>query len=150
MNTTDEGFSFAFHKNYKPGPTYPRLAIFSLQELNQTSLLICFEGWNTFLEPIESPWEPNLSHTKRVSAWPVINQLCFPECHFSAYGIFLRLSKVQMKFYKRSLQSSPFLCLSRLCRSFAHSQETRFAHPNRRGELARRLYSLKYLPYFKN
>ena len=37
MNTTDEGFSFSFHKNYKLGPTYPRLAIFSLRELHQTS-----------------------------------------------------------------------------------------------------------------
>ena len=71
-----------------------------------------------------------VTQTKRVSAWPVINQLCFPECHFSANGIFLRLSEVQMKFYKRSLH--PFLCLLRLCRSFARSRETRFAHPNRR------------------
>ena len=37
MNTTDEGFSFSFHKNYKLGPTYPRYAIFSLRELHQTS-----------------------------------------------------------------------------------------------------------------
>ena len=37
MNTTDEGFSFSFHKNYKLGPTYPRHAIFSLRELHQTS-----------------------------------------------------------------------------------------------------------------
>ena len=37
MNTTDEGFSFSFHKNYKLGPTYPRHAIFSLRELQQTS-----------------------------------------------------------------------------------------------------------------
>ena len=39
----------SFHKNYKLGPTCPRLAIF------------CLEGWNTFLVPIWPPWEPNLS-----------------------------------------------------------------------------------------
>ena len=25
--TTDEGFSFSFHKNYRRGPTYPRLTL---------------------------------------------------------------------------------------------------------------------------
>ena len=43
--------------------------------------------------------------TKEVPAWPVINQLCFPERHFSANGISLRLSEVQMKFCERSLQA---------------------------------------------
>ena len=43
--------------------------------------------------------------TKRVPAWPVINQLCFPERHFSANCISLRLGEVQMKFYERSLQA---------------------------------------------
>ena len=57
--------------------------------------------------------------TKRVPAWPVINQLCFPERHFSANCISLRLGEVQMKFYERSLQgllsSAPrgFAALSR-------------------------------------
>ena len=46
-----------------------------------------------------------VTQTKRVPAWPVINQLCFPERHFSANGISLRLSEVQMKFYERSLQA---------------------------------------------
>ena len=50
-----------FPKELKLGPTYPRLAIFSLRELNQTSPLVCFEGWNKFSVPIWSPWEPNLS-----------------------------------------------------------------------------------------
>ena len=35
------------------------------KSLNQTSPLVCFEGWNTFLVPIWSPWEPNLSHRWR-------------------------------------------------------------------------------------
>ena len=43
--------------------------------------------------------------TKEMRAWPVTNQLCFPERHFSASCIFLRLSGVQMKFYERSLQA---------------------------------------------
>ena len=64
-NTTEEGFSFSFHKNYKLGPTYPRLAIFSLRELNQTSPHVCFEGWNKLSVPIWSPWEPNLTRWRR-------------------------------------------------------------------------------------
>ena len=56
-NKTKEGFSFSFHKNYKVGPTYPRLPIFFLGELNQTSPLVCFEGWNKLSVPICSPWE---------------------------------------------------------------------------------------------
>ena len=46
-----------------------------------------------------------VTQTKRVPAWPVINQLCFPERHFSANGISFRLSEVQMKFHERSLQA---------------------------------------------
>jgi len=45
------------------------------------------------------------TQTKRVPAWPVINQLCFPERHFSANGISLRLNEVQMRFYERSMQA---------------------------------------------
>ena len=33
--------------------------------LNQTSPLVCFEGWNKFSVPIWSPWEPNLSRWRR-------------------------------------------------------------------------------------
>ena len=64
-NTTEEGFSLSFHNNCKLGLTYPRLAIFSLRELNRTSPLVCFEGWNKFSLPIWSPWEPKLSHRRR-------------------------------------------------------------------------------------
>ena len=56
-----------------------------------------------------------VTQTKRVPAWPVINQLCFPERHFSANGISLRLSEVQMKFYERLLQA----LLSSATRGFA-------------------------------
>ena len=89
-----------------------------------------------------------VTQTKRVSAWPVINELCFPERHFSANGIFLCLSEVQMKFYKRSLQA---LLSSASCGFAARSRVlARLASLTQIGELARRLYSLKYLPYFKN
>ena len=53
MNATDEGFSLSFHKNYKLGPTYLKLAIFSLGELHQTSPSAS-EGWNKFSVPIWS------------------------------------------------------------------------------------------------
>ena len=131
-NTTDEGFSFSFHKNYKLGPTYPRLAIFSLGDLNQTSPLVCFEGWNTFLVPIWSPWEPNLSHRRRGCQlgllsinfvfWNVIFQpMVFPFAERSTNEILWEI-----------VASSHFLCPSRLRRSLARSRESRFARPNRR------------------
>ena len=37
--------------------------------------------------------------------WPVINQLCFTELHFSANCVSLRLGEEQMKCYERSLQA---------------------------------------------
>ena len=75
--------------------------------------------------------------TKEVPAWPVINQLCFPERHFSANGISLRLSEVQMKFCERSLQA----LLSSAPRGFAARSRVlaRLASPAQIGELARRL-----------
>ena len=75
---------------------------------------------------------------KRVPAWPVINQLCFPERHFSANGISLRLSEVQMKFYERSLQA----LLSSAPHSFAACSHVlaRLALLAQIGELARRLF----------
>ena len=39
--------------------------MFSLRELNQTSPLVCFEGWSKFSVLIWSPWEPNLSRKRR-------------------------------------------------------------------------------------
>ena len=78
-----------------------------------------------------------VTQTKRVPAWPVINQLCFPERHFSANGISFRLSEVQMRFYERSLQA----VLSFAPRGFAtHSRVfARLASLAQIGELARRL-----------
>ena len=78
-----------------------------------------------------------VTQTKRVPAWPVINQLCFPERHFSANGISFRVSEVQMKFHERLLQA----LLSSATRSFAaHSRVlARLASVAQIGELARRL-----------
>ena len=78
-----------------------------------------------------------VTQTKRVPAQPVINQLCFPERHFSANGIFFRLSEVQMKFHERSLQA----LFSSAPRGFAtHSRVfARLASLAQIGELARRL-----------
>ena len=97
---------------------------------------VCIEGWNKFSVPIWSPWEPNLTHT-RVPAWPVINQLWFPERHFSANGISLRLGEVQMKFYERSFQA----LLSSTPRGFAASTRilAKLASLAQIGELAQRL-----------
>ena len=70
-------------------------------------------------------------------ARPVINQLCFPERHFSANCISLRLSEVQMKFYERSLQA----LLSSAPRGFAARSRVlaRLASLAQIGEFARRL-----------
>ena len=64
---------------------------------------VCIEGWNKFSVPIWSPWEPNMTQTKQVPAWPVINQLWSPERYFSANGISLCLGKVQITICKGSL-----------------------------------------------
>ena len=75
--------------------------------------------------------------TKEVRAWPVTNQLCFPERHFSASCIFLHLGGVQMKFYERSLQA----LLSSAPRGFAARSRVlaRLASLAQIEELARRL-----------
>ena len=75
--------------------------------------------------------------TKEVPAWPVINQLCFPERHFSANCISLRLGEVQMKFYERSLQA----LLSSAPRGFAVRSRVlaKLASLAQIGQLARRL-----------
>ena len=64
----------------------------------------------TNLIPLRTKFD---TQTKRVPAWPVINQLWFPEHHFSANGISLRLGEVQMK----------------ICKGWLHSPAAR---PNRR------------------
>ena len=84
----------------------------------------------TNLIPLRTKFD---TQTKRVPAWPVINQLWFPERHFSANGISLRLGEVQMKICKGWLQA----LLSSAPRGFASrsrvlTSETRFTRPKRR------------------
>ena len=85
-----------------------------------------------------------VTQTKRVPAWPVINQLCFLERHFPANGI--SLSEVQMKFYKRSLQallsSAPCGFAALLC---VLARLTSLAQI---GELARRLTTMVSFTHF--
>ena len=82
---------------------------------------------------------PENTQKKQVPAWPVISQLWFPERHFSANGISLRLGEVQMKFYERSLQA----LLSSAPRGFAARSRVleRLASLSQIGELARRLFN---------
>ena len=88
----------------------------------------------TNLIPLRTKFD---TKTKRVPACPVINQLWFPERHFSANGISLRLGEVQMKICKGWLQA----LLSSAPRGFtAHSRV--LARPvllAQTGELASRL-----------
>ena len=88
----------------------------------------------TNLIPLRTKFD---TQTKRVPAWPVINQLWFPERHFSANGISLRLGEVQMKFYERSLQA----LISPAPRGFAARSRilARLASLAQIGELVRRL-----------
>jgi len=88
----------------------------------------------TNLIPLRTKFD---TQTKRVPAWPVISQLWFPEGHFSANGISLRLGEVQMKFYERLLQA----LLSSAPRGFAARSRVlaRLASLAQIGELARRL-----------
>ena len=84
----------------------------------------------TNLIPLRTKFD---TQTKRVPAWPVINQLWFPERHFSANGISLCLGEVQInETLWEIIASSPFLGPSRLCCSLARSGETCLTHPNRR------------------
>ena len=88
----------------------------------------------TNLIPLRTKFD---TQTKRVPAYPVINQLWFPERHFSAKGISLRLGEVQMKLYERSLQA----LLSSAPRGFTARSHVlaRLASLTQIGELARRL-----------
>ena len=147
-------FSFSFHKNYKLGPTYPRHAIFSLRELHQRSPS-ALRAEKSSRYQSDPPENQTWKQMKWVPAWPVINQLWFPERHFSANGISLRLGEVQMKICKGWLQAP----LSSAPRGFATCSRvlTRLVSLAQTGELACRLscatikswaYLIKLLMFF--
>ena len=92
----------------------------------------------TNLIPLRTKFD---TQTKRVPAWPVINQLWSPGRHFSANGISLRLGEVQIKICKGSLQA----LLSSAPRAFAACSRI-LARPvslAQTGEIAHRLTKSK-------
>ena len=76
----------------------------------------------TNLIPLRTKFD---TQTKRVPAWPVINQLWFPERHFSANGISPSSGRSANEILWEIVASSPFPCPSRLRCSLARSRETR-------------------------
>ena len=116
-----------------------RVFIFLSQELQTRSDL--FSARNILFERTKSNEPPRLlwglkhvfatnliplrtklvTQTKRVPAWPVINQLCFLERHFSANGISLRWAKYKWNFMRdRCKLSFPLpLAASPLARAFS-------------------------------
>ena len=112
MNTTDEGFSFSFHKNYKLGPTYPRHAIFSLRELQQTRPSALRAETSSRYQ--SDPPENQIWHTDEAGA----SLACSQSTLISGTSFF---SEVQTKICKGSLQA-PFplpLVASPLARAFS-------------------------------
>ena len=124
----------AWHKqiqlNYKLSSTYPRLAIFSLWELHQTSPSALMA--ETSFRYQSDPPENQTCHTDEGGA----SLACYQSTLISVTSFFSQLyfaCKVQMKFYERSLQAL-FSSAPRgfAARSLARSHETRFTRPNRR------------------
>ena len=135
MNTTDEGFSFSFHKNYKLGPTYPRHAIFSLRELQQTSPSALSTETSSRYQS-DPPDEPNLTHRRSGCQLGLLSiNFDFRNVILNANGISLRLGEVQMKIRKGWLQA----LLSSAPRGFAARSRVlaRLVSLAQIGELAR-------------
>ena len=136
MNTTDEGFSFPSTRT----TNLVRLILGTQYSLCDNYNKRARLHWGlkqvlgTNLIPLRTKFD---TQTKWVPAWPVINQLWFPERHFSANGISLRLGKVQMKICKGWLQAP----LSSAPRGFASRSRVlaRLVSLAQIGELARRL-----------
>ena len=133
MNTTDEGFSFSFHKNYKLGPTYPRHAIFSLRELHQTSPYALRVGTSSRCQS-DAP-DNQIWHTDEEGASFACyryQSTLFSGTSFFSQWYFPSFERSTNEILWEIVASSPFLCPSRLRRSLARSRETRFSRPNRR------------------
>ena len=143
MNTTDEGFSLSFHKNYKLGPTYPRHAIFSLRELHQTSPSALRAETSSRYQ--SDPPENQIWHTDEAGA----SLACYQSTLISGTSFFSQWyfpssGRSTNEILWEIVASSPFPCPSRLRRSLARSRETRFSLAQI-GELARRLHASKEL-----
>ena len=131
MNTTDEGFSFSFHKNYKLGPTYPRHTIFSLRELHQTSSSALRAETSSRYQ--SDPPENQIWHTDEAGARLACYQsTLISETSFFSQWYFPSSAQSTNENLYGMVASSPFLCPSRLRRSLARSRETRLTRPNRR------------------
>ena len=133
MNTTDEGFSFSFHKNYKLGPTYPRHAIFSLRELQQTSPSALRAETSSRYQ--SDPPENQIWHTDEAGA----SLACYQSTLISGTSFFSQWyfpssGQSANEILREIVASSPFPCPPQLRRSLARSRETRFTRdrPNRR------------------
>ena len=131
MNTTDEGFSLSFHKNYKLDPTYPRHAIFSLRELHQTSPSALRAETSSRYQ--SDPPENQIWHTDEAGA----SLACYQSTLISGTSFFSQWyfpssRRSTNENLKGMVASSPFAGPSRLRRSLARSRAARFALPNRR------------------
>ena len=131
MNTTDEGFSLSFHKNYKLGPTYPRHAIFSLRELQQTSPSALRAETSSRYQ--SDPPENQIWHTDEAGA----SLACYQSTLISGTSLFSQWyfpssGRSTNENLKEMVASSPFAGPSRLRHSLARSRAARFARPNRR------------------
>ena len=127
----DEGFSFSFHKNYKLDPTYPRLAIFSLRELQQTSPSALRAETTSRYQ--SDPPENQIWHTDEAGA----SLACYQSTLISGTSFFSQWyfpssGRSTNEILWEIVASSPFLGPSRLRRSLARSRKTSFTLPNRR------------------
>ena len=136
MNTTDEGFSFPSTRTTNS----VRLILGTQYSLCENYIKRARLHWglkhvlSTNLIPLRTKFD---TQTKLVLAWPVIDQLWFPERHFSANGISLHLGKVKMKICKGWLQA----LLSYAPRGFTARSRVlaKLVSLAQIGELARRL-----------
>ena len=131
MNTTDEGFSLSFHKNYKLGPTYPRHAIFSLRELHQTSPSALRTETGSRYQ--SDPPENQILHTDEAGARLACYQsTLISGTPFFSQWYFPSSGRSTNETLQGMVASSPFAGPSRFRRSLARSLAARFARPNRR------------------
>ena len=118
MNTTELNLS----------PTCPRLAIFSLRELHQTSpsALRAETSFRYQSDPLEN-------HTDEAGASLACYQsILISGTSFFSQWYFPSSGRSTNEILREIVASSPFLYPSRLSRSLARSHETRLTRPSRR------------------